>query len=261
MNDIILLIIGATVGGAITKLTELWVESIKRRNEVKSRPVISRIEDVLTWRWDGKALLKRLIEQDRDLIGEELTPLREGTVEQWAPVFMAHPDGWALLTAGPKNIVGYWSIVALNDDHYALAKAGELFDSQIKTDTVVPFDFPGVYNAYFSHLGVLPGYRPHRRKLIEAFYENLEQLASKGVFFREICANAFSDEGIEICKGFMTYIGPHKDFGHVYSLPLFPWPKRLQHKRWHELERLYQKAYQEHKNEAEHVSNRRSVGA
>lgn len=253
VSDLITIIVSAVIGGSITKLTELWVESVNRRNAARATPTLAKLDDVLRWGWDGKALLRRLIALDQRVVGgeltetgEKLTEEREGTVKQWAPVFMAHPESWVLLTVGPKQIIGYWDIAALRDEHFKRAKAGELLDSEITLDTVEPLDLPGVYNLYFVLLGVLPEYPGAGAKLIDAFYDHLEALATRGVFFREVCANAFTKHGKRICTGLgMTFVGPHKDFGEVYCLPLYPWPKRLRHKRWQELSQLYERALNE----------------
>lgn len=240
MIEVVLVISGAVAA----KLAEIGLDAYRRRRAERTTPTLARLEDVLRWGWDGKALLRRLITLDRQVIGDALTDEREGTVEQWAPVFMAHPETWVLLTTGPKQIVGYWDIAALHDQQFQRAKSGELLDSEITLDTVAPLDVPGTYNLYFVLLGVLPDCPGGGAKLIEAFFDQLEALADRGIFFREVCANAFTKDGKRICEGFgMTLLGPHKDFGTVYHLPLDPWPARLRHKRWHEVAEHYKHAF------------------
>lgn len=228
----------------MAKLAEIGLDAFKRRRAERATPTLVHLEDVLRWGWDGSALLRRLIALDRRVLGDVLTDEREGTVAQWAPVFVAHPETWVLLTTGPKQIVGYWCFEALHDEHFRRAKAGELMDSEITLDTVAPLDVPGIYNLYFVLLGVLPECPGGGAKLIDAFFDRIEALAVRGIFFREVCANAFTKDGKRICEGFgMTLIGPHRDFGTVYSLPLHPWPKRLRHKRWQELSEHYKQAF------------------
>lgn len=240
MNEILLVVAGAV----LAKLAEIAVDALRRSRAERATPTLARLDDVLRWGWDGRALLKRLIALDRQIVGDALTDEREGTVDQWAPVFVAHPETWVLLTTGPKQIVGYWDIAALRDAEFERAKAGELLDSEITIDTVEPLDVPGIYNLYFVLLGVLPDAPGGGAKLIESFFDQLEALADRGIFFREVCANAFTKDGKRICEGFgMSSLGPHKDFGTVYHLPLNPWPTRLRHKRWQELAEHYKHVF------------------
>lgn len=236
MIELLLVIFGAVIG----KLTEWLIENIKRRKENLAVASIAHYEDILQWGWDGCILLDKLIDLDRQVIGEALTIEREGTVNQWAPIFIDHPNNWILLIKGPKKIIGYWHFVTLKDEDFLRAKKGELLDGQITNDMVVPIDVPGIYNLYFIMIGVLPEYKFGGAKLIEEFFNRIEMLANRGVYFREMCANAFTKNGKRLCEGFgMSIVGEHKDFGNVYTLSLIPWPKTLHHGRWKNLIDLY----------------------
>jgi hypothetical protein len=238
----------AAFGAAISKITEHVYESYKRREAEKAIPRLATMDDVLQWGWTGETLLTKLIDLDRRLIGDSLTDEIEGTVDQWAPVFMAHPETWVLLTTGPKNIVGYWHFVALRDEVFQRALSGELQESQITLDSVVPLDVPGVYNLYFTLLGVLPTCPGGGSRLIEAFYTRLEELAHRGVIFRGVGTNAATKDGTRICDGFgMKALGPNKVFGTIYHMSFIPWPERLRFKRWDTLRSYYEHGHPEQK--------------
>lgn len=237
MKDALLVVVGAV----LAKLAELLVDAIRKRRSRTSTARIASVEDVVEWGWSGEELLERLIALDHKLIGASLNEEREGTVAQWAPVFMTHSESWKLLVLRPKKIVGYWAVAALKDGHYARALSGELLDSEITTDTIDPLDIPGTYNLYFVLLGVLPNIPRGGEKLVDSFFHELEQLALRGVFFKSICANAFTKDGVRVCDGFgMVKIGDHKDFGVVYWMPMYPWPKKLMHRRWETLRKMYE---------------------
>lgn len=219
----------------------LATDSIERRST--ERLSFARLDDVWRWGWTGEELLKRLIAFDRQVVGHHLTEERQGTVPQWAPVFLNHPETWALLTRGPKNIIGYWHFAALNDEEFARLKCGELQESEITLDSVEALDTPGVYNLYFTLLGSLPDCPGGGARLMNAFYNQLDTLSKQGVFFREICANVFTDDGRRICEGIgMERLCDHQDFGIVYSLPMEPWPMRYKQKRWDDMSARYLKA-------------------
>lgn len=240
MIEVLLVVFGAIAA----KFAEGAFDAYRRRRSQRGTLVLARLPDVLRWGWDGEALLRRLISLDRQVIGDALTDEREGTVEQWAPVFMSHPESWVLLTKGPKQIVGYWHIAALDDHQFQRAKSGELLDSEIILDSVLPLDVPGTYNLYFVLLGVMPSCPAGGRRLIASFIEALEEFATNGIFFREVCANAFTRDGKRICEAFgMTPLGPHQDFGTVYHLPLDPWPARFDYKAWDKVAEQYRRAF------------------
>jgi hypothetical protein len=239
MMEIFLVVLGA----AIAKIVELGIDKYRRHSLERATTSLAGLNDVIRWGWTGNDLLKHLIAFDRKIIGNQLTDEREGTIPQWAPVFTAHPETWTLVIAGPKQIVGYWHFAALNNKSFQRAKTGELQDSEITLSTVDALDIPGTYNLYFTLLGRLPEYPEAGGKLIEAFYERLEMLANRGVFFREICANAMTKDGTRICEGVgMARTGAHQDFGTIYSLPMHPWPSRLKYKRWSDVAEQYDRA-------------------
>lgn len=203
----------------------------------------ARLSDVRSWGWTGEELLKTLIAFDREVVGQHLTEERQGTAPQWAPVFLNHPETWALLTRGPRNIIGYWHFAALNNEEFARLKAGDLQESEITLDSLEPLDTPGVYNLYFTLLGTLPDCAGGGARLMYAFYQQLEELAKKGVYFREICANVFTDDGRRICEASgMQRLRDHKDYGVIYSMPMDPWPERFRNKRWDAMAKSYQRA-------------------
>ncbi len=225
-------------------LAEIGLDAYKHRRQDRGTSRLVEHDEVLRWGWDGSALLRRLIALDRRILGNVLSDAREGTVAQWAPVLMEHPETWVLLVAGSKRIVGYWHFAALRDEHFVRAKAGELMDSEIAIDMVAPLEVPGFYNLYFVLLGVSTEFPRGGAKLIDAFFDQLESLAARGIFFREVCANAFTKDGKRICEGLgMAPIGPHNDFGTVYALALHPWPQRLKHNRWLNLAAQYGQAF------------------
>jgi hypothetical protein len=239
VTQLFLVFLGALIG----KLTEELVAAYRRRKLESAAARLVRHEEVQQWGWDGPGLLRRLIALDKKVIGDSLTDEREGTESQWAPVFMAHPETWVLLVKGPKQIIGYLHFVALNDEEFSRAKAGEFYDNRLTLETIEPLDVPGAYNLYFVLIGVLPEHRYGGPRLIEAFFDQLEAFASRGIFFREMCANAYTWNGKRLCEGFgMRAAGPHKDFGTVYTLSLKEWPEAMRFKRWEQLKKLYQEA-------------------
>jgi hypothetical protein len=197
-------------------------ESVKRLGTTS----IASLEDVSDWNWDGIILLDHLIKIDYATISG-LTEENEGHSEQWAPVFTEHPDTWRLLIDGPENIIGYWHFVPLFDEEYQLAKQGVLLDGDITSDKLSYFEVPGFYNIYFVSISILPSYRGARnfRLLLDSLFERFTELAQRDIYFKEVCANAFTDVGVSLCKTLeMKYIGEHKDKGKLFIQKFNPIP-------------------------------------
>jgi len=183
---------------------------------------VADINDAWEWGWDGNKLLDEFIALDyQTLVG--LTADNEGSSSQWAPIFMNHPETWRMLTSEPKVIKGYWHFVALFPEDFARAKAGQLFDSEITADRVRTLLEPGHYDIYFVQLCLHPRFRTieHRKQLFGSVLSVIEDLARNDIFVREICANAFTPDGVSLCKGFDMEEGEkHKSQGTIYSAPI-----------------------------------------
>jgi len=204
--------------GPVSQPAGIFQSRVNKEQRQKPQTTIASIEDVLDWKWDGNVLLDHLIRLDYATIAG-LTADNEGHAEQWAPVFMEHPDTWRLLIDGIENIVGYWHFVPLFDSEYELAKAGRLLDGDITSDKLSYFEVPGFYNIYFVSISLLPNYRGvrHFRLLLDSLFEQFVELASRNIYFKEVCANAFTHSGESLCKTLgMKYIGEHKDNGKLF---------------------------------------------
>jgi hypothetical protein len=218
------------VGAVAAKGFEFIIEHLRARGSKQLR--VAGYDEVVGWGWDGIKLLNKLIELDKRVIRQGLNDEREGTAQQWGPVFMRHPESWAILIKGKNEIVGYWHFAALNDRTYARAKSGQLLDSEITLANFEPLELPGTYNLYFVLMGILPEHAARGGRLIEMFFERLKQLAESDIYFREICANAFTEDGVRLCEAFkLEKLRPHADYGTIYHRSLLPFPPALRARR------------------------------
>lgn len=192
----------------------LSFEDMKEDNSLN----VAGVDEVIEWGWDGIKLLEEFIHLDYQTV-EDLVPAHEGQPEQWAPIFMHHPDSWRMLISSPEKIVGYWHFAPLFPEEFKLAINGILFDSQITADKIQIFELPGIYDIYFVQICLLPNYRtPKNVKLLfETFFSVLDNLSSENIFFRNICANAYTKSGHSLCKTFgLKYTREHHQHGSIY---------------------------------------------
>jgi hypothetical protein len=214
-------------------LTALGVGAIDRRElepllaEVDARPLlqplaVAGIGEVLDWGWSGEKLLEEFIALDYATL-EGLTPAHEGSPQQWAPVFMNHPETWRMLLSSPEEIRGYWHFAPLFPEDYRRAKTGRLLDSDITADRIRMFELPGEYEIYFVQLCMHQRFRhaAHVRQLFRSIFNVLEELGEQGIFVREICANAYTDIGRAICKSAnLEPLCEHVEHGTIYGSPI-----------------------------------------
>lgn len=179
---------------------------------------VADVDAVTSWGWSGVDLLRKLIALDYEIF-DDLTPDHEGHPEQWAPVFMDHPETWRLLVTPSNVIVGYWHFVPLFRDEFDLACQGELLDSDITTNKVQVFELPGSYTAYFVTFGLRAQYRRSKgfRLLMHSFFDVLRSLAKDGIYIDEVCANAYTQSGIALCRTFgMREHCQHRERGTIF---------------------------------------------
>jgi hypothetical protein len=225
---------------------ERYPEELQNITTPSWLPRKATLKDINDWGWKPEEIVKSLIELDYDTMNG-IDELHVGTFDQWVPIYRSYPDLWILLTDAPKSIAGYWHYIALSESEFDKAIAGKLHDNMIKLENIVFPSFPGNYDIYFSCISLLKKYRDIKgfKLLFESFLEKLDELASCGVFIRRICANAFTEEGIALCRTIkMEYVCEHEDQGKVFLLDMNNLPKLeiLKHhpgllekyKKWHE---------------------------
>jgi hypothetical protein len=207
--------------------------------------ILASHDDVVSWKWSGEELLTRLIELDTKHI-DGMDETDEGSVPQWAPVFMQHPHTWTLLvdqTLLPSldAIVGYWSFCSLQPEAYSRAIAGCLNDSEITPAIQRSIDGPGEYDIYVVMFVIAHAYRrAGSAMLLRGFFENLLTLARDGIFVRRMSANAFTPAGVRLAPIFgLEPACPHVKRGHIYARTITPGIKQPFPAVFPELNHLY----------------------
>ena len=205
-----------------------WPEPLLEKEEIELKSLsAASIDDVISWGWDGHRLLDELIRLDYETI-EGLTLDHEGQTSQWARVFMDHPDTWRLIVDGQESIVGYWHFAPLFESEFELARQGRLLDSHITADKIRLFELPGQYDMYFVSICIQARFRrtPAVHLLFSSLLRTITGLARQGVFFRDVCANAYTPSGAAICRSFgMEYVRDHVSHGQVYVRKFYPFPE------------------------------------
>lgn len=189
-------------------------------------------------------IAQRLVENDLKLY-EGIPELNEGSPEQWADFIENCPDYFCYLVNDKDEIVGDWSIVALDDDTYERAVAGQTTESEFDMDTTEYVCFPGVYNGYLLNMSLNMEYKTldNNLKLVESFFARLKKYAENGIFFKRFCVNVFRRDQQAFYKNFgFRYVCDNKEFGKIYEIQLMPYPTSQLFARHEELKTLYENA-------------------
>ena len=168
----------------------------------------------------------------------------EGSAEQWESFLQDNSETFQYLINGENKIVGDWSIVALTDEAYEKAMAGELLEAELGIENTEMICFPGTYNGYILTFSILPQYRTanNYNLLIESFIQQLEEYSENEIFFSRWCMNVFGREVESLIKrlGF-KYVCDNKVFGKIYHCSFSPLPDHPLLKKHQKLIENYEK--------------------
>jgi len=179
---------------------------------------VADLAKVLSWGWTSRQLLEQIEMLDYRTM-EGLTPSHAGNPDQWLPVFIDHPESWRVLVNAERRVVGYWHFVSLFPEDFLQAKDGRLVDAALSSERLKSFEIPGIHQMYFAGFVVdVPLQRSRAlRQLLECLGDGLDILAAEGIFFDEVCANAFTPSGESMCKTLgLAHRRRHADHGEVY---------------------------------------------
>ena len=223
---------------------------IKKAEQKVSQPVISvnnqcrmmTYEELLTLGYTSTSISLQLVENDYincNGIGTE----NEGTAQQWEEYLQNNSETFRYLVNSENKIVGDWSIVALNEESFDLAKKGELLEADIDIDKTEIICFPGIYQGYILTLSLLPEYRNMKNYnlIVDSFIRQLEEYAENGIYFKSWCMNVFGKEVEALVKqlGF-RYITDNKVMGKIYYCDFIPLPNLPIYKKHSKLVDCYE---------------------
>lgn len=183
---------------------------------------IKSLQELNASGWSTAAVMERLEQLDYDNLAG-LDSASAGSAAQWEKIADSNPDVYAFLVDGNNEIVGYWHFEALPDDLFDRALSGAMEDEEIVVENTILLGAPGILNIYFIIFAIEKRFRGIRanRLLLDALLDRLEELSRVGIYVRAICANAFTPEGVGMCKSMgMQYLHPHVRLGLMFYLDL-----------------------------------------
>ena len=166
--------------------------------------------------------MEDIVRLNFDLSGENIdgmTPAEAGTIDQWVGVSNLNPESHVYLLADGKP-AGYCHFQFVPADFYEQIRAGQVDDAEITVDRVVYPVEPGMYDIYVICFLVDRRIRgiSATRLLYEALINRVTELRAKGILIDRVLANAFTPEGIGLCRSFgLKKVCDHKRDGVIYE--------------------------------------------
>lgn len=203
---------------------------------------IMRYEDILNSKGDIESIKREI----SAIIKSVITSEDNGYIDSSLAMLEKISENWRVIINSNGELVAYWVFVALQEDCFERAKEGVLNEAEITVETIEFIDFPGTYKGYLLLSGVKPEAR--NSTLVQLCYDSLilhfEHLASKGIFFDEICSVGESPAGISSLKKMgLKEIGLHKFGGRVFHGDFSKIAENRFLIRFEKLQKLYQEYF------------------
>jgi hypothetical protein len=180
---------------------------------------------------------------------DELTDEHVTEFEKSVKVVAEQPENRRILLDENDEMIGMWSFKPFYSDIFEKAKKGNLYDSEIRP-TMMPTLLPGgIYNVYFSNIVLKEKYRKSKvfGILFDSILTLLEEWAQQDIFIKEICAQAYSDSGINLCKTLgLKFIKKHVDHGEIYCSYVYDLTETRFCNRFKNLRILYKEFKEKH---------------
>jgi hypothetical protein len=166
--------------------------------------------------------IEKMMKENSSLAYETIEDLKVehiGGLEQWFEIYKKKPVSIRSFLDNKNKVIGYWHFQPLFDDMFNKAKNGQLMENEILAEKI-PQMLTGTYNIYFISICLKEEYRRKYKIFKKLFYsiiDTIEEFAEDDIFFNEICALAYSEDGISLCESVgLKYTAEHIEHGKVY---------------------------------------------
>jgi len=170
---------------------------------------------------------------------EGLTEELTGGIDTWVELRKETTECFGALRYRDR-LIAQWSFVVVSSSDYKKILKGKFDEDEIEP---IKLKEKGKYKIYIDTVAVLPQYRSARTlgKIMDGFFNQMIELAKKGILFTDWSANAYTSEGVSMCKMLdMKYMCDHYEEGKVYSREFYPIDKdNSWNKKYPEIIKLY----------------------
>jgi len=122
-------------------------------------------------------------------------------------------------------LVGYMNVAPITEACYNKIATDTIWDTAIDEDSVLPYDFPGLYYLNFTSIAVNPLYRSSSVVLqfMNAVVSKMIDLSKQEIYIKAMIADAVTPEGEKICRMVgMDMITKSNHHSKIYTISLIP---------------------------------------
>jgi len=158
----------------------------------------------------------------------------------------------AIRETSSRRVVGYFSILPINDDTYNLILTGNFQDKDFNEDSLLQYNFSDFYKIYVAGVGIDPKYQNTNAFIVlyNALIDLIISLAKdREIYISEVLAEASTKQGEKFCKmvGMKKTIHTPNETD-VYRLVTIPPQFRLNNNKGKELFKLCREKFEEYRD-------------
>ena len=150
-----------------------------------------------------------------------------------------------------QKIAGYITVLPITEDTYYQILSGDFMDKEFTADSILQYDFPGLYTVYVASIAVHPQYQNSNAffELYNATIDLFLELAKeREVYINRMIAEASTKQGEKLCKMLrMKKYCSTTSSTDVYTLTLIPPEFKLIGTKGKDFMNLYKQKYEEYK--------------
>jgi len=123
------------------------------------------------------------------------------------------------------TLAGYMNVAPVTESCYNKIATGNIWDTSIEEDSVLPYNRPGLYHLNFTSIVVNPLYRSLSvvLQLRNAVISKMVDLSKKGIYFKAMIADAVTKEGEKLCRIFgMNLVAESNHNSKIYAVSFIP---------------------------------------
>jgi len=148
------------------------------------------------------------------------------SIEKDLSWYKINPDIYFMLKDIKLNtVVGYINVAPITENCFEKILKGKLRADDVNEDSILAYDFHGIYYLYFISIVVNPLYRSFGaiNKLTDAVISKIIDLSKQEIYFKAMVADALKSEGEKYCRMFgMDFITDSNHDSKIYSVSFLP---------------------------------------
>lgn len=218
-------------------------ESSKEAHEQKADfPKMVTYQELISKGYTPLKIAEKLVNNDYELY-QGIDQENEGDAEQWAAFLESDPQTFQYMVNDEYDIIGDWSILAMNEQQYERMLKGDMCEAEFSPDEVESLLMPGEYHVFILNMSVNTEYRSMAtiKQLVDNFIKQMTEYAEYEIFFDDLVVNVFRKDQHAFYRSLgFEFVCEHRVFGNIFHLSFKEYPKKGAFAKATKLKELYE---------------------